>query len=376
MGTYAIFSDKLVPNARSLPSPSNKQPRYDDVFNNDHHNKITKDPDPKPYGYDPVGQQATDPVTMSPQMNPQGLDGQGFNDIGIQPSQAPSHHVRNPSLTPLLGAVGVAAVGAGAASLSTISRPSTSRPSTSTSDSQYVGPMVTQAGQSQGPGYPPSSYPSVLQNWGPNQTYGATNQGGYNAQGLASSTGQASGSVATSSLAPNPSVGSMGSVPSTISSWGAPSGAGSSTGPYTPPMIPIIAGSVRNNRQQQYEDPFNRTGTSSSVSTQEQRILQVTNADPPSSYDRGSIYDPNVYYAEGSSSSSAAAGSSSLAGPSGGASSASAFVMDGKGRRRNTSREKVPIVHLDGGLYEQPAQMGFENATSQSPGQAPPAYRE
>jgi hypothetical protein len=315
---------------------------------------------------------------MSPQMNPQGLGGQGFNNIGPQPSQAPPHHVRNPSLTPLLGAVGVAAVGAGAASLSTISRPSTSRPSTSrpstsTSDSQYVGPMVTQAAQGQGPGYPPSSFQSALQNWGPNQGYGATNQGGYNAQGLASSSGQASGSVPTSSLAPNTSVGSTGSLPS---------GAGSSTGPYTPPIIPIIAGGVRNNRQHQYEDPFNRgTDTSSSVSvySQEQRVLQVTNADPPSSYDRGSIYDPNVYYAEGSSSSSAAAGSSSLAGRSGGTSSGSAFVMDGKGRPLNMAGEKVPIVHLDGGLYERPlpdAQMGFGNATAQSPGQAPPAYTE
>jgi len=346
---------------------SNKQPRYDNAFNNDHQNKTARDPDPKPYDYGPVGQQATDPTTMSPQMNPQGLDGQGVNDIGPQPSQVPPHHVRNPSLIPLLGAVGVAAAGAGAASISTTSqqstsRPSTSRPSTSqpsTSDSQ----MATQSGQGQDQGY--------LQNWGPNQTYGSTStQGGYNAQGLASGSGQASGSVPTSSLAPNTSVGSTGSMPS---------GAGSSTGPYMPPIIPIIAGSVRNNRQQQYEDPFNRAGSSSSGSTQEQRILQVTNADPFSSYDEGSIYDPNIYYAEGPFSSSAAAGSSSLAGPSGGTSSASAFVMDGKGRRHNTPREKVPIVHLDGELYQQPvpgAQMGFENATSQSPGQAPPAYRE
>jgi hypothetical protein len=337
---------------------------------------------------------------MSPQMNPQGLDGQGFNDIGSQPSQPPLHHLRNPSLTPLLGAVGVAAVGAGAASLSntsrpSTSRPSTSRPSTSTSDSQPLGPMVTQAAQGQGMGYPPSSYPPALQNWGPNHGYGAANiQSGYNAQGLASSTGQASGLMPASSLAPNTSIGSTGSVPSTISSWGAPSGAGSSTGPYTPPIIPIIAGNVRDNRQQQYEDPFNRTG--SPVSIQEQRILQVTNAEPSSPYDRGSIYDPNAYYAEGSSSSSAAhnpnthyregssssstaAGSSSLAAPSGGASSAGAVVRDGKGRPFNTAGEKMPLVHLDGGLYQQPVpgvQMGLGNATTQPTGPAPPAYTE
>ena len=358
---------------------SNKQPRFDDIFNNDHHhNKITKDADPKPYDYGPVGQQATDPTTMSPQMNPQGLDSQGFNDVGPQPSQPPLHHLRNPSLTPLLGAVGVAAVGAGAASLSTTSRPSTSRPSTSASDSQPLGLMVTQAGQGQGPGYPPSSFPPALQNWGPNQTYGAANtQGGYNGQGLAPSSGQASGLVPTSSLAPNTSIGSTGSAPSTISSWSAPSGAGSSTGPYTPPIIPIIAGNVRDNRQQQYADPFNRTG--SPVSIQEQRILQVTNAEPSSPYDTGSIYDPNAYYAEGSSSSSAAAGSSSLVGPSGGAASAGAFATDGKGRPFNTAGEKVPIVHLDGGLYQQPvpgAQMGSGNATTQPTGPAPPAYTE
>ena len=340
-----------------------------------------------------------DPTTMSPQMNPQGLDGQGFNDIGSQPSQPPLHHLRNPSLTPLLGAVGVAAVGAGAASLSntsrpSTSRPSTSRPSTSTSDSQLLGPMVTQAAQGQGIGYPPSSFPPALQNWGPNQTYGAANiQGGYNAQGLVPGSGQASGSVPASSLAPNPSIGSTGSVPSTASSWGAPSGAGSSTGPYTPPIIPIIAGSVRDNRQQQYEDPFNRTG--SPVSIQEQRILQVTNAEPSSPYDRGSIYDPNAYYAEGSSSSSAAynsnahypegssssstAAGSSLAAPSGGASSTGAGARDGKGRPFNTAGEKMPLVHLDGGLYQQPgsgAQMGFGNPSTQPTGPAPPAYTE
>ena len=376
MGPFAIYLDKLFPN--SLRS-SNKQPRFDDIFNNDHHHqKISKDPDPKPYDYGPLGQQATDPTTMSPQMNPQGLEGQSFNDIGSQPSQAPPHHLRNPSLTPLLGAVGVAAVGAGAASLSTHSRPSTS-------DSQPIGPMVTQAGQGQGPIYPPSSFPPALQNWGPNQTYGVANtQGGYNAQGLAPfSSGQASGSMPPSSLAHNTSIGSTGSAPSTMSSWGAPSGAGSSTGPYTPPIIPIIAGNIRNNQQQRYEDPFNRTG--SPVSIQEQRILQVTNnAEPSSPYDRGSIYDPNAYYAESSSSSSAAVAgpsSSSSAGPSGGTSNASssAFAMDGKGRPLNMSGEKVPIVHLDGGLYQQPVpgvQMGFGNAPSQPPGPAPPAYAE
>ncbi|KIM48664.1 hypothetical protein M413DRAFT_21015 [Hebeloma cylindrosporum] len=352
----------------------NKQPRFDDIFNNDqHHNKITKDPDPKPYGYDPVGQQAMD--ATSPQMNPQGLEGhgldQGFNDVGTQPSQAPPHHIRNPSLTPLLAAVGVAAVGAGAASLSTSSRPTSSRPSTS--DSHPIGPMVTQTGQGVGQGYPPSSYPPALQNWGPNQGYGAANtQGGYTPQGLASGSGQASGSVPTSSLAPNTSVGSTGSVPSTTSSWGAPSGAGSSSGPHMPPLIPIIAGGVRNNRQQQYEDPFNRTG--SPVSIQEQRILQVTNADS-SPYPGGSVYDPNAYYAEGSSSSSAyyAEGSSSGAGPSSSsaaASNSSAFAAaDGKGRPLNTRGEKAPIVHLDGGLYQQPVP-GVQT------GPAPPAYTE
>ena len=294
---------------------------------------------------------------MSPQMNPQGLDGQGFNDIGPQPPQAPPHQGGDPSLIPLLGALGVAAVGAGAASISAASQPSTSQPLTSqplssqpstsqpsTSDSQ----AVTETGQGQGQG--------DLQNWSPNQTYGAANTQG--AQGVASGSGQASGSVPTSSLAPNTGAGagSAGSLPS---------GAGSSTGPNIPPIIPIIVGSVRNNRQQQYEDPFNPPGTSSSGSL----------------YDEESIYDPNVYYAEGSYSSSAVAGPSSLAGQSGGASSASAFVMDGKGRQRRTSTEKVPLVHLDGELYQQPepgAQMGFENATPQSPGQAPapPAYTD
>jgi len=323
---------------------SSKRHTFDDIFNTDrHHDKMVRDPDPKTYDYGPLSQQATDPPTMSPPPRPP----QGFNDIGSQPSQLPAPHHRNPSLVPLLGAVGASAAVAGMIA-------SNSQPVSS--DSRPLNAMGTQATQGQAQGYPPSSYPPALQNWGANQgvsqPYGAAahTQGGYNAQGFASGSGQATGSVPTSSLVPNPSVGSA----NTTSSWG-----GSSTGPYQPPIIPIIGGPIRNNQQQQYEDPFNRTG--SPVSIHEQRILQLAN--PESSYNRSSIYDPNAYYSE--------AGASSSAGPSSVSGSSSA-PRDGKGRPLVLVGEKAPLVHLDGGMYEQQP----EPVPVVHTGPAPPAYAE
>jgi len=281
-------------------------------------------------------------------MSPPPPPPQGFNDIGSQPSQLPAPHHRNPSLVPLLGVVGASAAVAG--TLASSSQPASS-------DSRPLNPMGTQAAQGltgQAQGYPPTSYPPALQNYqGASQPYGAAanTQGGYNAQGFASASGQATGSVPTSSLVPNPSMGSATS--NTTSSWG-----GSSTGPYQPPIIPIIGGPARNNQQQQYEDPYNRTG--SPVSIHEQRILQLANPET-SSYHRGSVYDPNAYYME--------AGTSSSAGPSSVSGSSSA-PRDGKGRPLVLVGEKAPIVHLDGGVYEQQP----EPVAVVQTGSAPPAY--
>ncbi|KAF8969553.1 hypothetical protein BDZ97DRAFT_2055649 [Flammula alnicola] len=392
-------------------------------------------PESKPYDYGMIGQQNANPINITPpssppptqgtfgndvgqqgtsgndvgqqgnfgnnvgQQPPQTTQGQGpsgnfGNNVGQQPPQitqgqgpAPPNvqHLRNPSLTPLLA--GVAAV-AGAAGAASAVNSSASRPSTSGS-SQPSGPQITSA-NTQGQGYPPtqsSSYPPALQNWAAaNQGYGSVNPAGVttNAQGFAPGAGsQAAGP--SSSMGHNPSAGSVGSIPSTYST--SSSGAAGAYNVGVPALVPVIVGAgVRNNnrqqqqqqqqrqqqQQQQYEDPFARTG--SPVSLQEQRILQVTNAEPSSplypptparqSY-IGASYYANQPVASSSSSSSA------VAGPSGSSNSSqpSSSGVDGKGRPLNTRGEKAPLVHLDGGLYQEPAP---DAELPASP--APPAY--
>jgi len=291
---------------------------FDGDFN---HNKIIKNPEPKPFSYGPV--QATNPTTMSPP--PPRINN------NFQPSQPSGLHQRSPSTTPLLGAMGMAGAGAGAASAFSASQASSSA-------SRPLGAMATQAPQVQAQGYPPTTYQPAFQNWGGNQgasqPYGAANmQGGYNAPGFASGSGQPAGLVHPSSHAPDPSIISVGSV-YTTDSW-----PGSSTGPYQPPNMPTMGRPVRNNQQQQYEDLSNRTG--SPVSFHNQRILQVV---------------------------SPSAGPSSVVSSSQGPSSSGA--RDGKGRPLVLIGEKVPTVHLDGGAYEQPPVP--VPAAQTSP--APPAY--
>ena len=274
-------------------------------------------------------------MTMSPPPPPS----HGFNDIGPQPSQAPAHHHRTPSQVPLLGAVDLAGAGAEATSAFISSQPSSS----------VSQPMTTQAPQGQTQGYLPSNYPPALQSWAANQgaiqSSGAANtQRGFNAPGVqASGSGQATGSVPTSSLVPNTSVGSMGTEPSTYTT---PSWVGS-TGPYQPPIIPIIGGPAQ---QRQHETRFNNTG---SPVSHDQWILQ--HADP-SSYPID-IYDPNVYY------------SSSSDGPSSVGGSSQAASRNGKGRPLVVVGEKAPVVHLDGGIFE-------DRQPEPVPVPAPPAYSE
>ena len=124
-------------------------------------------------------------------------------------------------------------------------------------------------------------------------------------------------------------------------------------------MVPIVVGGSRNSTQAQqqqsyaqYEDPFARSG--SPVSVQEQRILQVTNADPATP----------LHPAAGSS-------RQSYQGRAGGVresvdGAARATAVDGKGRPLNVAGEKAPLVHLDGSLYQEP--------TPSAPTPAPPAY--
>ncbi|KAF8163673.1 hypothetical protein B0H34DRAFT_672623 [Crassisporium funariophilum] len=357
--------------------------KFDDFFNRDDTNNNNSAPykkDPpvtdKPYHYGLVGQNNTNAVGVLPPTSPP--PGAYGNDMGLPPSNStPAAHIRNPSLTPLLAGVGAAAAASGFAAGSSSSRPSSS------SSSQPLGPAVSHAAQGQGQGLPPAQnipsqgYPPALQNWATNQGYGPMNsQGqGYGGQGYAgtsSSSGYAGGPGTT--LSHNMSTTST--APSTYSN---PSWVGTSYN-TAPGLVPVMATGIALNSQQhqqqhqqrpghqrqpssqgqqrqQYEDPFARTG--SPVSVQEQRILQVTNAEP------SSPYQP---YAEASSSSSAGAGPS--AGSSSGAQAAASptYPTDGKGRPLNTLGEKAAMVHLDGGLYQQPPP-GAAPA-----GAAPPAY--
>ena len=161
---------------------------------------------------------------------------------------------------------------------------------------------------------------------------GAMNaQSGFNAPGFAPGSGQATGSVSTSSLAPKTSGVSMGSNPSTdtATSWDG------STGPSQLPIIPIIGG--------------------------------LANAESP--YPRDSIYDPNVYYSSGSNGPSSVDGSSQAA--------SSSRRRDGKGRRLFVVGNKGPVAHLDGQVFEeqQPEPEPEPEPVPVTPaGPAPPAY--
>jgi len=93
---------------------------------------------------------------------------------------------------------------------------------------------------------------------------------------------------------------------------------------------------------------FNRSG--SPISIQEPRILQVTNAP---------ISPTSPMHDAFAESSSAAAAASAVLGP----------PRDGKGRVIQSMSSKPPLVHLDGGRYQ-------EGAGSSSAANAPPAYAE
>ncbi len=86
--------------------------------------------------------------------------GTGNNTMFDAPNQAPTHHLRNPSLTPLLAGGAVVAAAAG----NRLQRPDTMSSSArvSTASSDLVGPMVTHASPQQNVGYPPTAYPAGL----------------------------------------------------------------------------------------------------------------------------------------------------------------------------------------------------------------------
>jgi hypothetical protein len=262
----------------------------------------------------------------------------GGNETGYQDA---ANHVRTPSLAPLLAGLGAAAAGsaAGATAQASSSRPSSSgRPSTG--GSTY--PLLPQGQQQQSQGFPPQGYGGQpgLNAYPPssNQSYGGS-QGYYG-----SDHGHHYGGGSASGHSTNPSTGSWNS------------------GPVVQPqtnIIPVMAGGNR----QSYIDPEQRTG--SPVSIQEHRVLQVIN--PDNSYTFSSGGGASSAVAGGSSSSAAAAAFAA------GSPSPPPGTVDGKGRPIRLGGEKAPLVHLDGGLYEEPlVQIGGPSSSSNDP--APPAY--
>lgn len=361
---------------------------FQDTGEDGYLNPAKKDPLSGPYQYGPVGQQDPhQPIGLSPPTSPgfqhsslgndaslyntpsgndmggppQGVSGNstgaGYstgagnstgvglsgNEMGVQhndfgynvPNQDPVHHLRNPSFVPLLVGVAATAAGAGAGAASGHTRPNTSSSTGQLStSSDPVGPLITHASPQQGMGYPPTqfvSYPPALAN------YALQQQQGFG-------TGQA-----PQDLSHNNSIGSTGTMPSS-------SGSGANL------LVPM--GSVMRRQsqysqqpyqqvqQQQYEDPFARSG--SPVSIQDNRVLQVMNAEPNR-------------YSEGSSS---GAGAFSTPGLFVVGSSSGVESIDGKGRPMDIRGEKAALVHLDGGAYQDPL-------PSERPGTpAPPAYAE
>ena len=392
---------------------------------------MKKDPvvdKPKPYDYGMVGQQSTHPAGMSPPNSPPTTNASLGNDTGTY--SPPPQHIRNPSQTPLLAGMGAGLAASAAAANSHSSRPSISRPSTAGS-TNVIGPLVSNAPQ--GMGYPPTTtYPPALQNW-TQQSYAPSQGQSVGQAGQAQGVNQlgqlqSAGHVQGQGLVHNQSVVSTASTPSmystnTIGPWsgasssGTASGSASASGSGMPALIPLVAATgaaagagmglgmaasrpqqqqqqhplqpqhhhhqqqhqqhpLQPQPQQQYEDPFARSG--SPVSIQEQRILQVTNADTSSILGSPGPVRSSVLAGPGPSSSAFgaafASGSGSGAGGSAGPSASTATrpsVTDGKGRPLNMLGEKAPLVHLDGGLYQEPLP-----GQVRTPGPAPPAYME
>ncbi|TEB39666.1 hypothetical protein FA13DRAFT_17745 [Coprinellus micaceus] len=268
----------------------------------------------------------------------------GGNDTGYQSDMG---HGRTHSLAPLLGAVGGAATGAAVyAAASTAnrdnnnnggSRPGSSgRPSTGGSSK----PLIT-------PGPSPQAY-GPQQGYG-TQTYPPQSQGYSRTSYYGSSDHNHTATAYNPSLNTNPSVGSSSWGGGSSSSYAAPQ-------PHVGMMAPLVAGAAppAMNRPQSF-DQDGRSG--SPVSIQEQRVLQVINPDT------GLASSPPQ-------------GASALASPTspiGGSSSGHRTnpSVDGKGRPIDTRGQFVPIVHLDGGVYEEPPR---NVVAGRSNDPLPPAY--
>ncbi|KAF5330542.1 hypothetical protein D9619_005230 [Psilocybe cf. subviscida] len=356
-----------------------KQHRFDSLFNDKDDDKSSttpfrKNPLESDFNYNPIGQQKP-PSGITPPSSPP-PSGQGtFNNAA---------HGRRPSITPLLGGLGgaaglgVAANGVGSASSSYNNIGGASGPSTVSSQQRLVGQMPMSTGNVQSQGYypplpqqgiassstaQPMSYPPKPQQpdtWNPSTLYGPSTS---NAVGYAG--GLSSNPSVGSSLQPSSSSGlgyttSVGSVATGVSSWGATSVTTSSARRNsTQPGFAALGQQLQQPQPRQspmlytqYEDPFARSG--SPVSIQEQRILQVVNAEPSSP-----SASSNAVQAQSSSQAYHVANLSATEQEVVGAGAGAAAQRDGNGGPMRD--EKSPAVHLNGALYQEPP--------------APPAYQ-
>lgn len=259
------------------------------------------------------------------------------NDVSFNtPNQPPSHHVRNPSLTPLLAGGAAVAGATGNRPLRPNTRSDFGRISTASSDP--LGPNVTHAPPQQNVGYPPATYPAGLAAYAQEHGFGSP-------EGQQQNLGHnRNGSIASqTTMSSIPGAGSVGSGSNYI-----PFGAAGISRPGQHPQQQYVQN--MNMPPQRYDDPF------------------VTRLGSPEGTHEGSMgaqMQSQDHNTEGSSTSSGNFNTPGLRLVGG----SSVPSTDGKGRPLRNP--KAPMVHLDGGEYREPS-TGQISAPLGVP--QPPAY--
>ena len=253
-----------------------------------------------------------------------GLPGAMGTDGGLGHTVAGASHTGDPNLVPLITGLGITAATAGAAGLyaaATSSRSSSSRPSTGSS-SQVLDPFATPT-------------PTI-------------SRGGYHlpTRNTSHGYGQAPAGL---SAPPNNITNklSVSSVASTSSAYSHSSSAGNSspnamTDVNSGSFPPVLRSMEASSHQQQRHQSFGHVAS-----------LQVTN---------NADYEYNPYADVGSSFMGGASSSHAQEAP--------IYENDEQGRPLNYPQEKVPFVHLDGALYQEPPDNDHRS------GYEPPAYIE
>lgn len=307
----------------------------------DNVNDVAYNPHMNETGYNPAGNEAGyNPNMQDTGYNAHGNE-QGYTtntvDSGAYGSDSMSGHNRSHSAAPLLGALGAAAAGATAYAVATTS--STSRPSTGGSGQPLMGGASY---SQQGHGSASQGYGNHLNTYPPQGAYSQSSQGYYGGAGSLDQQQHQHQGYSGTTLSPNPSVAAS-------SQWGGGSSI-SSPSQYSSQshnmLLPGGAVPGRSNVPAGF-NPDHRSG--SPVSIQEQRVLQVIN--PDSGYGFSTSVDSSVLGRASSPPGQAGGSSSSSQAP---AAQGTRPMVDGKGRPVDLQGQMVPLVHLDGGAYEEP----------------------